>query len=140
MNSSKKHSQWKVNTINSELNMPCSHLHESVTANVYQFGSVSNQTFYKRGVFCFFFFDVSGGLSPAKMQQMWKELTNRVTEAKGLSEGNQDPCVNDMMSTKAIGRQDGVQQASSQRAEWYDPSVGAAKLIVRTETTLAFSC
>lgn len=124
--------------------MPCSHLHESVTANVYQFGSVSNQTFrglFVKGVFLFFFFfDVSGGLSPAKMQQMWKELTNRVTEAKGLSEGNQDPCVNDMMSTKAIGRQDGVQQASSQRAEWYDPSVGAAKLIVRSETMLAFSC
>lgn len=74
------------------------------------------------------------------MQQMWTELTNGMTEAKSLSEGNQDPCFNDIMSTKATGRQAGVQQASSQRPEWYDPSIGAVKLIVRTETMLAFSC
>lgn len=89
--------------------------------------------------FCFLF-DVSGGLSPVKMQQMLKELTNGVTEAKSLSEGNRDPCVNHMKSTKAIEKQAGVQQASSQRTERYDPSVGAVKLIMRAETTLAFSC
>lgn len=69
---------------------------------------------------------------------MWKELTNGVTEAKSLTEGNQDPCVNDMMSS--IGRRAGVQQASSLRAEWYDPSVSAVKLIVRAETMPASSC
>ncbi|XP_030280958.1 forkhead box protein P2-like [Sparus aurata] len=59
-----------------------------------------------------------GGLSPAEMQQIWKELTNGLTNDKTTSKGNQDSPVHDMMSTKVRRRQAGDQETSSpQRAE-----------------------
>lgn len=77
---------------------------------------------------CFLFY-VLGGLSPAKMQQIWRELTNGVTEDKTRLKGNQDSCASDIMSTKVTGRQTGDQQTSSQRAEWYNLSVGAVNTL-----------
>lgn len=72
------------------------------------------------------FFYVLGGLSPAEMHQIWKELTNAVSEDKPTSKANQDSSANDTVSTKVTGRQTADQQTSSpRRAEWYDPSVPA---------------
>lgn len=71
-----------------------------------------------------------GGLSPAEMQQIWKELTNGLTNDKTTSKGNQDSLVHDMMSTKVRRRQAGDQETSSpQRAEWYDLSVSAVNTL-----------
>lgn len=85
-------------------------------------------------------FCVLGGLSPAKMQQIWKALTNGITEDVTTSKGNQDSCANDTMSTKVTERQTGDQQSSSRRAEWYDLSCWCCKQIVITETILLFFC
>ncbi|XP_028441917.1 forkhead box protein P2-like [Perca flavescens] len=57
----------------------------------------------------------NAGFSPAKMQQIWKELTNGITEDKTTSKGNQDSSANNIMSTKVTGRQTGDQQSSSPR-------------------------
>lgn len=67
-------------------------------------------------MFCY----VLAGFSPAEMQQIWKELTNGITEDKTTSQGNQDSSSNNIMSTKVPGRQSGDQQSSSPcGAEWY---------------------
>ena len=88
----------------------------------------------------FFFFCVLAGFSPAKMQQIWKELTNGITEDKTTSKDNQDSSATNIMSTKVTGRQTGDQQSSSpRRAQWYDLSVWCCKLIVRTEMILPLS-
>ncbi|XP_031138997.1 forkhead box protein P2-like [Sander lucioperca] len=55
------------------------------------------------------------GFSPAKMQQIWKELTNGISEDKTTSKGNQDSSANNIMSTKVTGRPTGDQQSSSPR-------------------------
>ncbi|XP_078112243.1 forkhead box protein P4-like [Sander vitreus] len=55
------------------------------------------------------------GFSPAKMQQIWKELTNGITEDKTASKGNQVSSANNIMSTKVTGRPTGDQQSSSPR-------------------------
>ncbi|XP_034734644.1 forkhead box protein P2-like [Etheostoma cragini] len=57
----------------------------------------------------------NSGLSPEKMQQIWKELTNGIAEDKTTSKGNQDSPANNMMSTKVTGRQTSDQQSSSPR-------------------------
>ncbi|XP_032379731.1 forkhead box protein P2 [Etheostoma spectabile] len=57
----------------------------------------------------------NAGLSLEKMQQIWKELTNGITEDKATSKGNQDSSANNTMSTKVPGRQTGDQQSSSPR-------------------------
>lgn len=76
-----------------------------------------------------FLFRVSGGFSPAEMQQIWKELTNGVTEDKSTSKGNQDSTANNV-STKVTGRLSGDYQTSSpRRAEWYDLSVCAVNTL-----------
>lgn len=62
------------------------------------------------------------GLSPAKMQQMWKELANGTGEDKSSSKGVRDSCAKAALP----GRQSGDQQTSSPRAERYEPCVGAA--------------
>ncbi|XP_074490068.1 forkhead box protein P2-like isoform X1 [Sebastes fasciatus] len=57
------------------------------------------------------------GFSPAEMQQMWKELTNGITnEDKTTWKGSQDSSsANNIMSTKVTGRQTGDRQSSSPR-------------------------
>ncbi|XP_070686562.1 forkhead box protein P2-like [Pempheris klunzingeri] len=60
-----------------------------------------------------------GGFSPAEMQQIWKELTNGITDDKTTSKGSQDSSANNMMSMKVTGRQTGDLQTSSPcRAEY----------------------
>ncbi|KAM9352320.1 forkhead box protein P2-like [Symphorus nematophorus] len=56
-----------------------------------------------------------GGLSPAEMQQIWKELTNGITEDKTTLKGNQDSPANNIMSVKVTGRQASDQQTPSPR-------------------------
>ncbi|XP_051237422.1 forkhead box protein P2-like [Dicentrarchus labrax] len=59
-----------------------------------------------------------GGFSSAEMQQIWKELTNGMTEDQTTSQGNEDSSTNNIMSTKVTRRQAGDQQTSSpSRAE-----------------------
>lgn len=73
-----------------------------------------------------FSLNVLAGFSPAEMQQIWKELTNGITEDKTTLRVNQDSSTNSTMSTKVTGRQTGDQQSPSpRRTEWYDLSVGA---------------
>lgn len=72
------------------------------------------------------FFHALDGLSPAKMQQLWNELTKGIAEDKTTSNGNQDLSTNNTVSTQVRGRQPGDQQTSSEKAEWYDLSDGAA--------------
>ncbi|XP_040894191.1 forkhead box protein P2-like [Toxotes jaculatrix] len=61
------------------------------------------------------------GLSPAEMQQIWKELTNGASEDKTTIKSNQDSSANSTMSTKVMRRQTGDQQAPSpRRAECAD--------------------
>ncbi|XP_049430278.1 forkhead box protein P2-like [Epinephelus fuscoguttatus] len=55
------------------------------------------------------------GLSPAEMQQVWKELANGLTEDKTTLKGNQDSSANNIMSTKVTGRQSSDQQSPSPR-------------------------
>ncbi|XP_070829292.1 forkhead box protein P2-like [Chaetodon trifascialis] len=56
-----------------------------------------------------------GGLSPAEMHQIWKELTNAVTEDKTTSKANQDSSANDTVSTKVTAKQPADQLTSSPR-------------------------
>ncbi|GLD58999.1 forkhead box protein P1-like protein [Lates japonicus] len=61
------------------------------------------------------------GFSPAEMQQIWKELTNGITEDKTAIKGNHESSANGVMSTKVTGRQTGDQQSPSpRRAECAD--------------------
>nr|XP_046251287.1 forkhead box protein P2-like [Scatophagus argus] len=60
---------------------------------------------------------LSQGLSHAEMQQIWKDLTNGVTEDKTTLKGSQDSSANDIMSTKVTGRQTCDQQTTSRKAE-----------------------
>lgn len=91
--------------------MTLSYSHESVASNVL--------ITLRNLQYTVFFFYVLAGFSPAEMQQMWKELTNGITEDKTTLKGNQDSSANNM-STKVTGRQSGDQQSSSpRRTEWY---------------------
>ncbi|KAG7230906.1 hypothetical protein INR49_024934 [Caranx melampygus] len=57
---------------------------------------------------------------PAEMQQIWKELTNGISEDKTTIKGNQDFSANNLMSRKVTGRRAGEQQSPSpRRAEWH---------------------
>ncbi|XP_071343858.1 forkhead box protein P2-like [Trachinotus anak] len=61
------------------------------------------------------------GFSPAEMQQIWKELTNGITEDKTTIKGNHDSPANSITSTKVTGRRAGEQQSPSpRRAECAD--------------------
>ncbi|XP_023255994.1 forkhead box protein P2-like [Seriola lalandi dorsalis] len=61
------------------------------------------------------------GFSSAEMQQIWKELTNGITEEKTTIKGNHDCSANSIMSTKVTGRRAGEQQSPSpRRAECAD--------------------
>lgn len=69
-------------------------------------------------MYCKFLY-VSVGFSPAEMQQIWKELTNGITEDKTAIKGNHESSANGEMSTKVTGGQTGDQQSPSpHRAEW----------------------
>ncbi|XP_029290343.1 forkhead box protein P2-like [Cottoperca gobio] len=58
---------------------------------------------------------LSPGFSPAEMQQIWKELTNGITEDKITSKANQDSSANNTMSTKVTAMQSADQQSSPPR-------------------------
>lgn len=81
---------------------------------------------YLRNVVCFL--NLSAGLSSAEMQQIWKELTNGITEAKTTVKANQSSADNNINPTKVTtGRHTADQQsASPRRAEWYDFCLCAA--------------
>ncbi|KAI3371100.1 hypothetical protein L3Q82_023740, partial [Scortum barcoo] len=60
------------------------------------------------------------GFSPAEMQQIWKELTNGMTEDKTTLKGSQDSSTNNNMSVKVTGRESGDQQCSPpRRTDWH---------------------
>lgn len=58
------------------------------------------------------------GFSPSEMQQIWKELTNGITEDKTTLKGSLYAPANNAVSTKVTGRQAADQQSSPRRAEW----------------------
>nr|XP_020480227.1 forkhead box protein P2-like [Monopterus albus] len=60
------------------------------------------------------------GFSPAEMQQIWKELTNRTTEDETTVKGNPNSSANNIMSTQVPGRQCGDQRSSPHRTECKD--------------------
>lgn len=71
------------------------------------------------------FFNLVAGMSPAEMQQIWKELTNGITEDKTTVKADQSCAANNINPTKVTGRQTTDQQsASTRRAEWYDLCLG----------------
>ncbi|XP_067446475.1 forkhead box protein P2-like isoform X2 [Thunnus thynnus] len=55
------------------------------------------------------------GLSPAEMQQIWRELTNGITEDKTTLKTNQSSAANNIKPTKVTGRQTADQQSASPR-------------------------
>ncbi|XP_026221834.1 forkhead box protein P2-like [Anabas testudineus] len=57
------------------------------------------------------------GFSPSEMQQIWKELTNGITEDKTTLKGSLYAPANNAVSTKVTGRQAADQQSSPRRAE-----------------------
>lgn len=69
---------------------------------------------------CMFLYG-SAGFSSSEMQQIWKELTNGITEDKTTMKGNHDA-----VSAKVTGRQTGDQLCSPRGAEWWDVSVCSA--------------
>lgn len=66
---------------------------------------------------CMFLYGLVG-FSSSEMQQLWKELTNRMTEDKTTMKGNHDASANNAVATKVTGRQTGDQLCSPRRAEW----------------------
>ncbi|XP_053283411.1 forkhead box protein P2 [Pleuronectes platessa] len=55
------------------------------------------------------------GFSPAELQQIWKELTNGLTEDKTTIKSSYDSSTNDTRSTQVRGRQADVQPSPSPR-------------------------
>ncbi|CAK6950963.1 forkhead box protein P2-like [Scomber scombrus] len=55
------------------------------------------------------------GLTPAEIQQIWKELTNGITEDKTTVKANQSSAANNINPTKVTGRHTADQQSASPR-------------------------
>lgn len=68
----------------------------------------------------------SGGLSPLKVQQLWKELISGSAQVR-TSRADQDSGPNDVESAEVTGRQSSDQLTSSHGAERYDLSDHAEK-------------